>query len=156
VFVVIALIEEVGWRGYAQDRLQRSLGALVASLTVGVLWAVWHLPQWWIPETGQAAKWSFAVFAAGTVAQSVGLAWLYNGARASVLLVALAHAAINLAPEPWAAAWRLLPEGDRGPYPSVLIAGVWVVAAVLLITLTEPRGLTRRRRVADPGGHNGR
>ena len=81
------------------------------------------------------------------MAQSVGLAWLYNGARASILLVALAHAAINLAPEPWAAAWRLLPEGERGPYPSVLIAAVWVLAAALLIALAEPRTLTRRRDV---------
>jgi membrane protease YdiL (CAAX protease family) len=155
VFVVLALIEEVGWRGYAQDRLQHPLGALWASLTVGVMWALWHLPQWWVPETGQAAKWSFAVFGAGTIAQSVGLAWLYNGARASILLVILAHAAINLAPEPWAAAWRLLPEGERGPYPSVLIAGVWVAAAVVLVALTEPRSLTRRRRSGpDPGSHD--
>jgi membrane protease YdiL (CAAX protease family) len=146
VFLVIALIEEVGWRGYAQDRLRQPLGALSASLVVGVVWALWHLPQWWVPETGQAAKWPFAVFAAGTVAQSVGLAWLYHGARASILLVALAHAALNLAPEPWAAAWRLLPEGERGPYPSVLIAAVWVLAAALLIALAEPRSLTRWRR----------
>jgi membrane protease YdiL (CAAX protease family) len=157
VFLVIALIEEVGWRGYAQDRLQQPLGALSASLVVGVVWALWHLPQWWIPETGQAAKWPFAVFAAGTVAQSVGLVWLYHGARASILLVALAHAAINLAPEPWAAAWRLLPEGERGPYPSVLIAAVWVLAAVVLIALAEPRTLTRRRRShPDPGSQKQR
>jgi membrane protease YdiL (CAAX protease family) len=141
VFLVLALLEEIGWRGYAQDRLQRRLGVLAASLVVGLIWAVWHLPQWWIPETGQAAKWSFAVFAAGTVAQAVALAWLYNGALRSVLLVALAHAAINLAPEPWAAAWRLMPEAERGPYPSVLIAAVWVAAAAVGSALAA-----RRRR----------
>jgi membrane protease YdiL (CAAX protease family) len=148
VYLVIAVIEETGWRGYAQPRLQGPYGALAAGLVVGVLWAVWHLPQWWIPDTGQAAKWSFAVFAAGTVAQAVLLAWLLNRTGGSVLLVALAHAAINLAPEPWAAAWRELPPDARGPYPSVLIAAVWVAVAVLLAALTEPYGLTRRRRGA--------
>jgi membrane protease YdiL (CAAX protease family) len=145
VYFVIAVVEETGWRGYAQPRLQRPYGALGAGLIVGILWALWHLPQWWIPATGQAEKWPFFIFAAGTVAQSVLLAWLLNRAGGSVLLVALAHAAINLAPEPWAAAWRDLPADDRGPYPSILIAAVWVVAAVFLVAVTEPRGLTRRR-----------
>jgi membrane protease YdiL (CAAX protease family) len=145
VYLVIAVIEETGWRGYAQPRLQRPYGALAAGLLVGVLWALWHLPQRWIPDTGQAEKWPFAVFAAGTVAQAVLLAWLLNRAGGSVLLVAVAHTAINLAPEPWAAAWRELPPDARGPYPSVLIAAVWVAVAVLLVILTEPRGLTRRR-----------
>ena len=106
---------------------------------------MWHLPQWWIPETGQAAKWPFAVFAAGTVAQSVRLAWLSNGARGSVLLVALAHAGVNLAPEPWLAAWRLLPQGERGPYPSVLIVAVWIVAAALGVASAARRGRAGRR-----------
>jgi membrane protease YdiL (CAAX protease family) len=145
VYFVIAVVEETGWRGYAQPRLQRPYGALAAGLIVGVLWALWHLPQWWIPDTGQAEKWPFLLFATGTVAQSVLLAWLLNRTGGSVLLVALAHAAINLAPEPWAAAWRELPPDDRGPYPSVLIAAVWVVVAVFLVAVTEPRGLTRRR-----------
>jgi membrane protease YdiL (CAAX protease family) len=133
VYLVLATIEEVGWRGYAQPRLQRRMGFLWAALLVGALWAIWHLPQWWIPETGQAAKWSFGVFAAGTVAQSVALAWLYNGARTSVLVAAIAHASINLAPEPWAAAWQQLPESVRGPYPSVLIALAWVAVVLVLV-----------------------
>jgi membrane protease YdiL (CAAX protease family) len=139
VYVVIALVEEVGWRGYAQPRLQGHTGALVASVVVGLLWAMWHLPQWWVPETGQAAKWPFGIFAAGTVAQAVALAWLYNRAGGSVLPAALAHAAINLAPEPWAAAWRALPEGARGPYPSVLIAAVWVALALVIALAARRR-----------------
>jgi membrane protease YdiL (CAAX protease family) len=158
VYVAIGLVEELGWRGYAQPALQRRCGALAASLLVGALWALWHLPQWWIPETGQAAKWPFAVFAAGTIAQSAALGWLYNRTRGSVLLVALAHAGINLAPEPWAAAWQTLPAGTRGPYPAIIVAAVWVTGTALAIALVTSRVLARRSRpgwlCSLPGSHS--
>jgi len=36
--------EEIGWRGFAQPRLQAGLPWLPASSVVGVMWGVWH--QW--------------------------------------------------------------------------------------------------------------
>lgn len=38
--------EEFGWRGYMQDRLSGEFGWLGASLVVGVVWYLWHLPLW--------------------------------------------------------------------------------------------------------------
>jgi membrane protease YdiL (CAAX protease family) len=71
VYLSIALIEEVGWRGYALPRLQARYGALVASLLLGLIWGLWHLPQWLIPATGQADKWPFSIFLLHTVAFSI-------------------------------------------------------------------------------------
>src|SRR5262249_18564082 len=77
VYLLLAFVEEVGWRGYAQPRLQARGGALRASLVVGLVWGLWHAPQWLIPATGQADKWPLPIFLAHTVAFSVLLAALY-------------------------------------------------------------------------------
>jgi membrane protease YdiL (CAAX protease family) len=86
--------EEVGWRGVALPRLQERYGALAASLLLGLVWAIWHLPLW--PEPRQAMP-PFVRFVPNVVALSVVLAWLYNGTRGCLLIVALAHTANNVA-----------------------------------------------------------
>jgi hypothetical protein len=57
------------------------------------------------------------------------------------VFAAIAHAAINLTPEPWAAARLLLPVTERGPYPSALIAAVWVTLMLIAIAVA---GVLRR------------
>jgi uncharacterized protein len=36
--------EEIGWRGFALPHLQKRHNALYATLIVGMLWGLWHLP----------------------------------------------------------------------------------------------------------------
>ncbi len=42
--------EEFGWRGYLLPALQSHRGALTASVILGAIWAVWHLPLIWMPS----------------------------------------------------------------------------------------------------------
>lgn len=135
VLLIPALFEEIGWRGLALPRLQSRYGALAASLIIGVAWAVWHLPIWFIPEAGFSSL-PFPIFAAFTVAISVLFTWLYNGSGGSVLLPALAHAAINAMPLPWNTAVYLLPEAERGLHLQIPVTVVLVALAVLLAFVT--------------------
>lgn len=137
VLLIPALFEEVGWRGLALPRLQERYGSLTASLIIGVAWAVWHLPIWFIPEAGFSTL-PFPVFVAFTTALSVLFTWLYNGTGGSVLLPALAHAAINATPLPWNTAVSLLPEGERGPHVQIPVTVVLVVVAALLAWRLRP------------------
>ena len=141
VLLLPALFEEIGWRGFALPRLQTRYGALAASLIVGVAWAIWHAPIWFIPDAGFSTL-PFPVFMAFTIALSILFTWLYNS-TGSVLLPALAHAAINATPLPWNTAVYLLPEGARGMHLQIPVTVVVVALALLLVLLTRPKTLTR-------------
>ena len=138
VFILLAAIEEVGWRAYALPRMQIRMHPLRASLLLGIAWAFWHAPQWFIPQIGQAA-FPFPAFLIWVVALSIQLAWIYNGTGGSVLLVLLAHAATNAFQGPWSAALMTLPEGTRGVEPRLLVLVPQVVLSVLIVVLTRGR-----------------
>ena len=85
--------EELAWRGFALPRLQARQSALVASLTIGVLTAVWYLPTFIFGPTPTIA--TAPPFLIATIALSVFYSWIFNNTRGSVLLCALANAAAN-------------------------------------------------------------
>lgn len=89
-----AIGEELGWRGFALPRLTARYGIATASLVLGVLWALWHVPTFYLPFTAQEslpAGWLLLEIAAA----SVLYAWLVENARWSVLLAIAFHAANN-------------------------------------------------------------
>mgnify|MGYP000100221690 CR=1 FL=1 len=88
--------EELGWRGFAQPHLQGRYGAFTAALVVGVVWAVWHAPLFLLPGSTQSG-FDFGLYLGGILAESVLLAWVYNGTDGSVLLAGLFHAGNNVA-----------------------------------------------------------
>ena len=86
------LSEELGWRGYALDRLQTRWNALVSSVAVGILWALWHLPLFFMVGTSQhELHIPFIGFMAGLVALSVLFTWLHNNTGRSIWTAVLFH-----------------------------------------------------------------
>lgn len=53
---VVAVIEEVGWRGYALPRLLETHSLIASSAVLGAVWALWHVPLFLIPGTWQHAQ----------------------------------------------------------------------------------------------------
>lgn len=86
--------EEIGWRGYALPRLAGRLGLGGASVLLGVLWACWHLPLFFVPAADTFGQ-SFPLYLLQVTTLSVAMAWLYAHTRGSLLPLMLMHAAVN-------------------------------------------------------------
>src|ERR671932_2896951 len=85
--------EEIGWRGYALPRLQAIRSALGASLILGLLWGLWHLPLY-LTYGHPLSEVFLGWFLLGIVADAVLFTWVYNNTRGSLLLALLFHASI--------------------------------------------------------------
>jgi membrane protease YdiL (CAAX protease family) len=94
VLLFSVLGEETGWRGFALPRLQRRIGPLGASVLLGLIWGVWHLPLFLIPGSFHQEI-PFALFVVQAVAHAVVMTWLYNHTGGSLVPVHLFHAASN-------------------------------------------------------------
>jgi uncharacterized protein len=99
-FLAMAFIgggqEEFGWRGYAQRPLQERIGVIPASLLIGVMWGLWHLPLWIMPGEPHAT-YPFLAFLTMTTGISVVYAWLFNGSGQKISIVIIFHAMNNTA-----------------------------------------------------------
>lgn len=87
------LNEEPGWRGFALPRLQQRHSPLVASLVVGALWGLWHLPMH-LMGLYPGGAWG-ALIRVQELPRAVLFTWLYNQTGGSLLIVVLFHAAVN-------------------------------------------------------------
>ena len=147
VLLTTGIAEELGWRGFAQPRLQAHYGPLAGSLILGAAAALWHLPN---AVLGSGGLRIFALQVVVVIMMWVLGTWFYNHNRGSVLIVALFHAAINTSGKLVA---PLLPIADR----ALLQQHVWMVmlaimslATLVLIIVTRGRlGLAPGRD--DPG-----
>jgi membrane protease YdiL (CAAX protease family) len=95
--VTTGLAEEPGWRDFALPRLQRRWGPIRASLLLGPIWGVWHLPLFLSDWGGfPNAHWSEPVtFVAFCIAVTFVITWFFNRTGESLPLVVLFHVGIN-------------------------------------------------------------
>jgi len=123
--------EEIGWRGFALPRLQARYGDLAASLLMGLLWSVWHLPLLANPASPMAGLpwYGELVF---SLALTVIYTWLYRGTGGSLFFVSVFHALSNTV------AFALLEAGVFvSSYPFVV--GVTALVALGIVWASGPR-----------------
>ena len=137
VFVQITLLggplgEEFGWRGYALPALSQPIGWRWAAIVVGCVWAVWHLPLFYMAGMAQANL-PMGLFMASNIALSIVFARLSVNTRFSVLPAILLHGAIN-----WSGiVLPVMPvNGDTQAYSIVI--GLLIVMAVTVILKPGP------------------
>ncbi|MEM4188197.1 MAG: type II CAAX endopeptidase family protein, partial [Candidatus Hadarchaeum sp.] len=93
------LQEEFGWRGYALPRLQARYSALVSSVILGVIWAVWHFPLNFMYWLGPQYEIGLAMFMSTIILfvfVSIFFTWIYNNTGRSIFAVLTFHTMLNL------------------------------------------------------------
>ena len=133
VALFIGPIEEFGWRGLALPLLQRRFTPFAASLLLGVVWAVWHVPAFFLSGV-EHSTWSFPAFFLGVVALSVILTPMFNAARGSLLVAVLFHF------QCMSPAWP-----DAQPWDTL----VFVVIAIAVVALNRRASFTREGAVTE-------
>lgn len=98
VFAVASSGEELGWRGFALERLQQRHGALGGAVVLALVWAGWHAPTFGIIQAYREMSPPMIVggFLLGLTAGSLVLARVAQRTGGSVLAASLWHTAYNL------------------------------------------------------------
>jgi membrane protease YdiL (CAAX protease family) len=121
-FLFVALLgggqEEPGWRGFALDRFQARYSPVRATLLLGLVWGLWHLPLYGLWFLGPML---FVFF----------YTWLYNR-TGSVLLCVLLHGSFTPALD------HLVLVDDSLTVDAVIFVTL-VAAAAVLVTVTRGR-----------------
>ena len=131
----IALAEEPAIRGFALPRLMNGRSALTASLFLGVLHTIWHIPLF---ITGEDSPVIILVIFSGAILNT----WLFNKSNGSVLMCMLLHASVDL----WVDIFNPLFTPAEAMRQTLWLVAAYVVVAILLAVLSG-KELGREREV---------
>jgi deazaflavin-dependent oxidoreductase (nitroreductase family) len=113
------------------------MSILRASLLVGLVWAIWHVPSFGVIETyRQMGLGVIPIFVFGLGSGAIVLGWLY-ASSGSILIVALFHLGLNMGSATMA---------GRGLPGALATTGIMVWAA--LIVIADVRRARRDARLA--------
>ena len=95
VLAFLIIGEEVGWRGFALPYLLGRWPAFRSGVVLGGIWALWHLPNFFLPGFPHQDL-PFTAFVLMIVSFSILFTWLYLRTQGSLLVAVVFHAALNL------------------------------------------------------------
>jgi hypothetical protein len=147
-----ALLEELGWRGYALPLLVRHFKSpLRAAIVLGAAWAMWHSPRdVWMIATGQQTYGDLLEFLANFIPACIGMTivatYFVNITGGSVLPAIMLHGTFNYLTQ-------IYSTGNSGIRSSVHPAySVTFVCAALAVVILVGTDLGWNRRKALHGG----
>jgi membrane protease YdiL (CAAX protease family) len=131
--------EEFGWRGYALDRMIKSLGILRGSIVLGLIWGVWHLPLFlmsgnWHSEIGLGLTgfWTFTLHSAGL---GLIMTRVYQKTNRSIISGMLMHFTSNFCGQ------LLAPSSTRFVVISMILMLVLGLALCTSLKQQEPESI---------------
>jgi membrane protease YdiL (CAAX protease family) len=139
-YLVNPIGEETGWTGFALPHLQTQFAPWLSAIILGLVWAVWHLPAYFVrSEMGAFNPVNFIFFVLISISIRIIWTWVTNNANGSGISGVLLHAssnAVSLALIP-----NLLPAAtpEQMAISGLLVLGLLLPPAVLITTLTRGR-----------------
>ncbi|MDW7674931.1 MAG: type II CAAX endopeptidase family protein [Bacillota bacterium] len=121
--------EELGWRGFALPWLQTKMNALFASIVLGVIWSLWHLPLWFAGLGFESM--SFGAYMIVGVSFSVIVTWSLNNTKGSMVLASLLHMFLNFS--------LIIFKDEVFPY----FASAFAVYAIVIVIIYGPKKLSK-------------
>jgi CAAX protease family protein len=157
IAVAVQIWEEGGWSGYAVPNLQKRFGAVRTALILGPLWALWHLPAFFVP--GQIFDQKVGAITMNVqmvlmiivaILTRIFMTWVFNNTKGSILIAILLHASLDASNSGSAFIKHLLTASQLGGYGLASALLFPLVAAVLLLILTKGHLSYRPNRVVQP------
>jgi membrane protease YdiL (CAAX protease family) len=93
VMVIGGGLEEVGWRGFLQPKLEKIIPFILCLFSISIIWTGWHIPLFFIKGSSQNDM-SFFVFFLGNFAMTCILAMIYKVTK-NIFSCILFHAWTN-------------------------------------------------------------
>lgn len=93
LIIVLGGVEELGWRGILQPKLEKVMTYLPSVLVVGTIWSLWHLPLWWIHGTVQSV-FPFGLYLLSGIVLTASFTTLYKYTN-NLFLCIVSHAWFN-------------------------------------------------------------
>jgi len=159
VFLLLTIIggplgEEFGWRGFALPDLQHKWNPVLASIIIGTVWGLWHLPLFFQPGSlhHQIGIALLPVYVIGEIVLATIMTWVYNKTGGSLLVGGIIlHNADNfwastlITDETMATAFQggVQSQFDMQLYLVSMVVGV-LVALILAAATKWQLGLVRR------------
>jgi uncharacterized protein len=139
--LLAGIFEEFGWSGVAFPALQSRFGFLRASVVLGVIWALWHVPALFASAPSLHADFSFVPFLLMVIPLRILLGWIYNATGGSVLLPVLFHASVD--------AWGAILLSGTVVANAGWLVSTLVFAVAVMIVLMKKRAPAHRLRDGD-------
>ena len=113
--------------------MQQRWGPLAGTTIVGLIWAAWHLPNYFRPDwaavNGGLNFSGVAVFTVAAVSFSIVITWVYNRTGGSVLLAILLHCSLNFSQGLNTVMFPAAANNEVAPVAALVLAALVVVFA---------------------------
>jgi membrane protease YdiL (CAAX protease family) len=146
IAVAVQIWEEGGWSGFAVPNLEKRFGAFRAALILGPLWALWHLPFFFVPgQIFDQKVGLITIIVQMVLTIIVGILvriimnWLFNNTKGSILIAILFHASLDASNSGNAFVKHLLTASQLGGYGLGASLLFPLAASVLLLIFTKGR-----------------